>query len=115
MSWMNNIRVAYKLLILNIIAILGMIVIGLVGYFAVMQAQEDLDIISQTYLKGIFEIGRCRTAVRYAQVQSILFPLTTDPSLLQSRGDKYHGAVQEADEAMALYEDIISLNVVFVN
>ena len=107
MSWMDNMRVAYKLLTLNIIAIFGMIVVGLVGYFAVMQAQSDLNVISQTYLKGIFEIGRCRHAVRYAQVQSILAPLTTDPSLLQSRIDKYNGAVKELDESLALYEQII--------
>ena len=98
MSWMNNMRVAYKLLILNIVAIIGMIIVGLVGYFAVMQAP---------YLKGIFEIGRCRHAVRYAQVQSILAPFTTDPALLQSRVDKYNDAVKELDESLALYEEII--------
>ena len=107
MSWMNNMRVAYKLLVLNVVAIIGMIVVGMVGYFAVMQAQSDLNTISQTYLKGIFEIGRCRHAVRYAQVQSILLPLTTDPSLTQSRIDKYNGAVKELDESLALYEEII--------
>ena len=107
MSWMNNMRVAYKLLLLNVIAIIGMIVVGLVGYFAVMQAQEDLNVISQTYLKGIFEIGRCRHAVRYAQVQAVLVPLTTDSTLLQSRVDKYNGAVKELDESLALYEEII--------
>ena len=107
MSWMNNIRVAYKLLILNAIAIIGMIVVGLVGYFAVMQAQYDLDTISQTYLKGIFEIGRCRHAVRYAQVQAVLAPLTADAALLQSRIDKYNDAVKELDESLALYEEIV--------
>ena len=107
MSWMNNMRVAYKLLILNVIAIIGMIVIGLVGYFAVMQAQHDLNTISQTYLKGIFEIGRCRHAVRYAQVQVVLAPLTADAALLQQRIDKYNGAVKELDESLALYEEII--------
>ena len=107
MSWMNNMRVAYKLLILNIVAIVGMIIIGLVGYFAVMQAQSDLQTISQTYLKGIFEIGRCRHAVRYAQVQSILAPFTTDATLLQSRIDKYNDAVKELDESLANYEQII--------
>ena len=107
MSWMNNMRVAYKLLILNIVAIIGMIIIGLVGYFAVMQAQEDLNIISQTYLKGIFEIGRCRHAVRYAQVQAVLAPLTVDPALYQSRLDKFNGAVKELDESLANYEAII--------
>jgi len=107
MSWMNNMRVAYKLLILNVIAIIGMVVIGMVGYFAVMQAQEDLNTISQTYLKGIFEIGRCRHAVRYAQVQTILVPFTTDPTLLQDRINKYNDAVKELDESLALYEQII--------
>ncbi len=107
MSWMNNMRVAYKLLILNVVAIIGMVVIGLVGYFAVMQAQHDLNTISQTYLKGIFEIGRCRHAVRYCQVQVILAPLTADAALLQSRVDKYNGGVKELDESLALYEQII--------
>ena len=88
MSWMNNMRVAYKLLLLNAVALIGMIVISLVGYFAVMTAQEDLQTISQTYLKGIFEIGRCRHAMRYAQVQTTLGPLTTDPALYQARLDK---------------------------
>ncbi len=107
MSWMNNMRVAYKLLILNAVAVIGMIVVGLVGYFAVMQAQHDLNTISQTYLKGIFEIGRCRHAVRYAQVQVVLAPLTADATLLQQRIDKYNGAVKELDESLALYEQII--------
>ena len=107
MSWMNNMRVAYKFIFLNAIAMIGMIIIGLVGYFAVKQAQSELDVISQTYLKGIFEIGRCRHAVRYAQVQTTLGPLTTDPALYQSRFDKYKGAVKEMDESLALYEAII--------
>ena len=107
MSWMDNMRVAYKLVFLNVIAIIGMIIIGLVGYFAVMQAQEDLNTISQTYLKGIFEIGRCRHAVRYAQVQTILAPFTLDASMYQSRLDKYNDAVKELDESLALYEEII--------
>ena len=107
MSWMNNMRVAYKLLLLNVIALIGMLVIGLVGYFAVMQAQEDLNVISQTYLKGIFEIGRCRHAVRYAQVQAVLAPLTVDPALYQSRLDKYNGGVKELEESLKIYEDIV--------
>ncbi|MBR4903413.1 MAG: methyl-accepting chemotaxis protein, partial [Selenomonadaceae bacterium] len=107
MSWMNNMRVAYKFIFLNAIAIIGMIVIGLVGYFAIMKTQEDLNTISQTYLKGIFEIGRCRHAVRYAQVQTCLGPLTTDPSLFQDRLNKYNDAVKELDESLALYEAII--------
>ena len=107
MSWMNNMRVAYKLLLLNAVALVGMIIIGLVGYFAVMQAQHDLDTISQTYLKGIFEIGRCRHAVRYAQVQTVLAPLTTDQALYQARLDNFNDAVKELDESLALYETIV--------
>ncbi len=107
MSWMNNMRVAYKLLFLNIIAFFGMIIVGAVGYNAVMQAQADLNVISQTYLKGIFEIGRCRHAVRYAQVQAILAPLTIDQAMFQSRETKYKDAVKELDESLALYEEII--------
>ena len=107
MSWMNNMRVAYKLALLNVIALIGMLVIATVGYFAIMDAKKDMDVISQTYLKGIFEIGRCRHAVRYAQVQTILAPFSIDPSLYQSRLDKYNGAIRELDESLANYEAII--------
>ncbi|MBR4152661.1 MAG: MCP four helix bundle domain-containing protein [Selenomonadaceae bacterium] len=107
MSWLNNVHVAYKFVILNAIAILGMIIIGALGYNTTMQAQRDLDTISQTYLKGIFEIGRCRHAVRYAQVQTCLAPLTTDPSLFQQRLTKYNDAVKELEESLALYETIV--------
>ncbi len=107
MSWMNNMRVAYKFVLLNVIALIGMLVIATVGYFAIMDAKKDMDVISQTYLKGIFEIGRCRHAVRYAQVQTILAPFSVDPSLYQSRLDKYNGAIKELDESLANYEAII--------
>ena len=85
MSWLNNVRVAYKFVILNFIAIIGMIIIGALGYTTVKQAQSDLDLVNSTYLNGIFEIGRCRHAMRYAQVQTTLAPLTTEPSLYQER------------------------------
>ena len=108
MQWMNNMRVAYKLLILNIIALFGMIVIGSVGYNAVMQAKSDLDTVSNKYLKAIYYIGRCRHAVRYAQVQSTLAPLTIDQTLFQNRSTKYSQAVQELQETLAEYEKIIA-------
>ena len=107
MSWMNNMRVAYKFVLLNVIALIGMLVIATVGYFAIMDAKKDMDVISQTYLKGIFEIGRCRHAVRYAQVQTILAPFSIDQALYQSRLDKYNGAIKELDESLANYEAII--------
>jgi len=107
MSWMNNMRVAYKFVLLNVIALIGMLVIATVGYFAIMDAKKDMDVISQTYLKGIFEIGRCRHAVRYAQVQTILGPFSIDQALYQSRVDKYNDAVKELDESLKIYEEII--------
>jgi methyl-accepting chemotaxis protein len=45
--------------------------------------------------------------MRYAQVQTTLGPLTTDPSLYQERLNKYKDAVRELDESLALYEEII--------
>ena len=107
MSWLNNVRVSYKFVILNFIAILGMIIIGALGYSTIKQAQSDLDLINSTYLSGIFEIGRCRHAVRYAQVQTTLAPLTTDPTLFQDRLKNYNDAVKELDESFALYEETI--------
>ena len=66
MSFVNNLRVAYKLLILCVIGAIGMAILGYSGYSALQDTTRDLNAISGEKLKSVYYIGNCRHAMRYA-------------------------------------------------
>ena len=105
---MENLSVTVKLIILNAAAVLGIIVLGFVGYFAVNSAKEDMEVMYNRYLHSVYYVGKCRYALRYAQVQSTLLPITINENLIGSRHTKYNNAVAEFEENLGLYEKNIS-------
>ena len=105
---MNNLSVTAKLIILNIVAAVGMIVIGAIGYFAAQTAESEMDLMYNRYLQSNRKIGNALYAMRYAQIQAILTPLTQDPALIKSRQDKYDNAVKTFEEALQEYEAIVA-------
>ena len=107
MGWMDNLKVAYKLLILNVIALIGMVVIGAAGYFALQDASTEIDRMYQVNLKNIDLAGQARHAMRMAQLQAILAPMTADQATFQARLDRYNSHVAEMDQNIV---DYIAIN-----
>ena len=107
MGWMDNLKVAYKLLILNAIALIGMVVIGTAGYFALNDASNAIDRMYQVNLKNIDLAGQARHAMRMAQLQAILAPMTADQATFQARMDRYTAHVAEMDQNIV---DYIAIN-----
>ena len=105
---MDNFSVTMKLVILNVVAAIGIIVMGFVGYFAVNTAKDRLEVMYKTNLNSIYHVARCRYSVRYAQVQMSVFPLSTDVALGDSRKQKYASAVKDFEDNLAEYEKIIA-------
>ena len=103
----DNLSVSMKLVILNIVAAIGILVLGITGYSSVNNAKEDMEVMYKRYLNSIYHVARCRYSVRYAQVQMSVFPLSTDVALGNSRIQKYHTAVSDFEESLAEYEKII--------
>ena len=106
MSWMNNMKVAYKLVILNVVALLGMFAIGIAGYMSLQGAKEDIARMYEVNLTNIDLAGKARHAMRMAQLQSILVPLNPDPSMYQMRLNRYNESVQELDKCIVDYTAI---------
>ncbi|MBR2179164.1 MAG: methyl-accepting chemotaxis protein [Selenomonadaceae bacterium] len=105
---MNDIKVVYKLIILNVVALIGMIIVGIVGYVGIQSSKEQMDVMYNRNLMSIFYIGRSRYSTRYAQVQAALAPLTADESLVSSRKAKFEGAAKDMDENIANFSKIIA-------
>ena len=108
MGFMNNMKVASKLLILNIVALIGLGIVAFMGYNAVETAKVDMEQMYNRYLHSVYYVGRCRYNVRYAQVQAIVAPLSDDPTLFQSRNEKFNTALKDCEEAFNAYAKNIS-------
>ena len=105
---MNDVKVVYKLIILNVIALIGMIIVGIVGYMGIQSSKEHTETMYNKNLMSIYYIGRSRYSTRYAQVQAALSPLSADESLASSRKSKFDGAVKDMDENIAQYGKLIA-------
>ncbi|MBR6013334.1 MAG: methyl-accepting chemotaxis protein [Selenomonadaceae bacterium] len=108
MGFMNNMKVASKLLVLNIVAFIGIVIVAFMGYSAVITAEEDMDLMYNRYLHSVYYVGKMRHDVRYAQVQAIVAPTSADPQLYQQRLDKFNTAIKDFDEDVELYAKIIA-------
>ena len=107
MGWMDNLKVAYKLIILNIVALVGMVAIGAFGYFALQDAKDAINQMYEVNLKNIDLAGQARHAMRMSQLQAILAPMTSDQATYQARNDRYKSHVAEMDQNIV---DYISIN-----
>ncbi len=105
---MKNLSVGVKLIILNVAAALGMIVIGYVGYGAVQNAKTDMDVMYDRYLQCTRLTGDARYQLRFALIQMALTPITEDASVLQFRHTSYDGAMKAFEDDVAEYKQIIS-------
>lgn len=108
MQWMNNMKVAYKLLILDVVALVCTAILGIVGYTSVDEAKSKLETMYRTYFNSVYHVGRIRYNIRYAQIQAAMAPLSDDPSLFQSRKDKFDTAIKEGQASLAEYEKIVA-------
>ena len=106
MGWMDNLKVAYKLIILNIVALVGMVAIGGFGYFALQDAKDSIERMYQVNLKNIDLAGQARHAMRMSQLQALLAPLTSDQATFQARSDRYKNAIAEMDQNIVDYIEI---------
>ena len=108
MGLMDNMKVAYKLLVLNIIAMIGLLVIGVMGYQGVQTAKEEMEVMFNRNFYSVYYVGRMRYNSRYAQVQVTLYPLTTEESLRQSRSAKSVQAIKDFEENMEEYAKVVA-------
>ncbi|WP_462332707.1 methyl-accepting chemotaxis protein [Schwartzia sp. (in: firmicutes)] len=70
MNWLDNIRVAYKLVILAIVAVLGMAIIGGSGYMAIKKAQADMEVMYTSSVQTLVYVGAANGDMRRAQAMA---------------------------------------------
>ena len=107
MNWMNDLKVAYKLVILNVVALLGMCAIGAAGYISLQNAKDAIAQMYEVNLTNIDLAGKARHAMRMAQLQCFMAPMNPDPTMYQLRVTRYDESVKELDQCIT---DYIAIN-----
>ncbi len=70
MKWLDDIRVAYKLAILAVVTVVGMMIIGGSGYFAIKKAQADMETMYASSVQTLVYIGAANGDMRRAQAMA---------------------------------------------
>ncbi len=110
MGSLKDMKVAYKLAIIGVMAFIATVCVGLLGYFSLQKAKADVEAMYNEYTMSIYYCAKVRYNTRYAQVQSSLQPYTVKPDRRQSRIDKFNQAMNEAEEYMQKYEALNANN-----
>ena len=106
MSWMDNLKVVFKMAVLGVIAVVGLLGVSIAGYLGLNEARGDLNKMYESSVKGI-DAGTAMSGMRYAQGMVII--MTTcrdDPARLQELNQKYQAGAKQVDDAIAGYNAI---------
>lgn len=107
MGWINNLKVAYKMLILTAIAVVGMSFIGYSGYSAITNAQKDMEMMYSSSVKSLDYVGQIRFGIRYAQGMAVITTtVRNDPQRVQTLQQKYQDGVDIVEQNLQQYEAV---------
>jgi len=110
MGWVNNIKVAYKLLILVVIAGIAMALIGHGGYTAVNESDDDMSIMYNQKMKAVACIGEAKYMMRDMQSRAALSMVATDSARMQELNTSFEKSKADFAENWNAYK-AIAINV----
>ena len=87
MKWMNDVKVAYKLLILVVIAGLAIAAVGYGGYGTIQKANDDMDTMYKQKLQAVYYIGEAKYMMRDMQSRAALSMSAKDAKRFQELKD----------------------------
>lgn len=104
MNFMNNIKVAYKLLILAVISAIGMAIISFFGFTALEKAQNDMTHLYNVNVTGLVHLGNARQGMRSAQTMTVIMTtVKDDPARMKELQGKYDDAIKTTDENLEAF------------
>ena len=101
---MNNVKVAYKVLLLVVVAFIGMAVIGVRGWMSLNKAGEDMDTMYAEKLKAVQFLGYSVEAMRVIQVRT--YQAIADPARVAEVKKKQQEQIAKYEKVWGEYEKL---------
>ena len=98
METFRNLKVAYKLLCLCVIAAIGLAIMIRSDYSAMQESKDDMETMFSQNVRSLYQIGNCRHAMRYMQGMMLIATSATDPARIKSVTEKYEDGKKELEK-----------------
>lgn len=105
---MNNIKVTHKILILVVISILAMIAVGLKGWTALNQADEDVKNLRDRNIEAIEYLGNLGENLQ--GVRGFYYSMLVDVERIAELTKKTNDQIKQFDTNLAGFEKVASTN-----
>ncbi len=103
---MNNIKVVYKIAALIIIALIGMVAIGMEGLLSLRQADQDITNLYGNNLVAIEHLGNARE--NQQAVRGFYYSILSDPARAADLRKRLEKNIREYDEDWGKFEKLIA-------
>lgn len=91
MNWLSNVRMAYKILCLVVVAALGLAAVSFTGFSSLQKSQEDVTKVVNVYLPARQQLADNELNMRKMQSAMLEAIATSDPS----RHQKMHNDIED--------------------
>ncbi|MBO6177978.1 MAG: methyl-accepting chemotaxis protein [Selenomonadaceae bacterium] len=106
MSFLNSMKVKWKLLSLCVIAAIGLLFMVRSSYVAMQDSKTDMDKMFTQNVRALYAIGNTRHAMRYMQGMMLIATSSNDPARIKSVTEKYDAGKKEIESNWAAFEEL---------
>lgn len=111
MKWLDDIRVAYKLAILAVVTVVGMMIIGGSGYFAIKKAQADMETMYASSVQTLVYIGAANGDMRRAQAMAASAIVSAnDPARVKKLTNSLQESLKSVEASIKKLDEIPGKN-----
>lgn len=107
MRKLDDLKVAYKLAFLGVVAVVGLLGTSLAGYMGLRQTQADINEMYVSSVQSIDYAGTALSGMRYAQGMVVtMITCRDDKARLQDLNERYLDGVKMVEDSFASYDAI---------
>lgn len=106
MGWTKNLKVAYKIIGMVIVAVLAMITIGYTGYSYLVQSNQGMDVMYNRTMQGSLHLEEMQTTLRLVQTRSLQVLASHKQEMIADGKNNVSKAIAEYEKIWAVYEPI---------
>lgn len=106
MGWTKNLKVAYKIIGMVIVAVLAMITIGYTGYSYLVQSNQGMDVMYNRTMQGSLHLEEMQTTLRLVQTRSLQVLASHKQEKIADGKNNVSEAIAEYEKIWAVYEPI---------
>ena len=110
MEAFRNLKVAYKLLCLCLIAAIGIAIMGRSDYGAMQDSKNGMETMFNRNVRSLYCIGNCRHAMRYMQGMMLIATTAPDKERVVSVTEKYEVGKKELQDNWTEFSALVKDN-----